>query len=160
MIRTEEYARLLGYPAGKSLQGAVLERAEQASSWYERHGRPRVFVRDGVVAITAGAEVEAKIARLWGEDRIDEAYFLDRFAAGVVEHLVRSNRASPGTKGWAVEHHIEFMSELMLTLGPEAPVELLPSGMLKPVHSVVAEITGESTTCSQCKCRCDFRRTA
>jgi hypothetical protein len=156
MIRTKEYARLLGYPAGKSLEGAVLERAEQASSWYERHGLPRVLVRDRAVAITAGAEVEAEIARLWREDRVDEAYFLDRFAAGVVEHLVRSIGASPGPKGWAIERH----AELMAALGPEAPVELLPSGMLKPVHSVVAEITGESTTCSQCKYPCRFRRTA
>ncbi len=156
MIDTEEYARLLGYPPGKALEGAVIERAEQASVWYELNGRPRVFARHNAVAITAGAEVEVEVARLWKEDRVDEAYFLDRFAAGVVEHLVRAVGASPGSKGWDVERHFE----LMKLLGPEAPVELLPSGMLKPVNSVLAVVTGDSTTCAECSCRCDFRRTA
>lgn len=156
MIPIEEYARLLGYPHGKPLRGAVLERAEQASAWYERHGHPRVFVRDSVAAITAGTEVEAEIARRWREDRVDEAFFLDRFAAGVVEHLALSIGISPGASGWEIERHVE----LMKILGPEAPVELLASGMLKPVHSLLALVTGESTTCSRCDCRCDFRRTA
>ena len=156
MIPVEEYARLLGYPPGKPLSGAVLERAEQASAWYARHGRPRILVRDSVAAITAGAEVEEEIARRWREDRVDEAYFLDRLAAGVVEHLARSIGVCPGAVGWKIERHFE----LMTILGSGAPVELLPSGMLKPVHSLLALVTGESATCSKCDCRCDFRRTA
>lgn len=156
MILDEEYARLLGYPPGKLLEGAVAERAERASCWYERKGRPRVLVRDHAVAITAGAEVELELARLWKEDRVDEAYFLDRFAAGIVEHLVRAVGASPGSRGWDIERH----SELMEVLGPDSPVELLPSGMLEPVHSVLAVITGESTTCAECTHRCEFRRSA
>ena len=156
MIPVEEYARLLGYPPGKPLSGAVAERAEQASAWYERYGHPRVFIRDSVAVITAGVEVEDEIARRWKAGRVDEAYFLDRLAAGVVEHLVRSIGVSPGAKGWAIERHFE----LMKILGPEAPVELLPSGMLKPVHSLLAVVTGDSTTCSKCDVRCDFRRTA
>jgi len=156
MIPVEEYARLLGYPPGKLLEDAVLERAERASAWYERYGRPRALIRDSVAAITAGAEVEEEVARLWSEDRVDEAYFLDRLAAGVVEHLARSIGVSPGSHGWDIEHQFE----LMKTLGPEAPVELLPSGMLKPVNSLLAAVTGESTTCSKCDVHCDFRRTA
>ena len=156
MIALDEYARLLGYPPGKALEGAVLERAEQASAWYEEHGRPRAHARDGVVAITAGAEVEAEVARLWRADRVDEAYFLDRFAAGVVEHLARSLRVNPGSRGWDTRRHFELMERL----GRDAPVELLPSGMLRPVNSVLGEMTGVSTTCSQCKCRCAFRRSA
>lgn len=156
MISTREYARLLGCPPGKLVEGAVAERAEGARAWYERNGRPRVFSRNAVVAITAGAEVEAEIARRWQDDRVDEAYFLDRFAAAVVEHLARSVGVSPGLEGWDLEQHFE----LMRILGPEAPVELLHSGMLKPVHSVLARITGESVTCPRCDFRCDFRRTA
>jgi len=156
VILIEEYARLLGYPPGKPLEGAVLARAEQASAWYERNGRPRVLVRDSVAAITAGAEVEEAIARRWKEDRVDEAYFLDRFAAGVVEHLARSIGVSPGSQGWEIERQVE----LMKLLGAEAPVELLPSGMLKPVNSLLALVTGGSTTCSKCDFRCGFRRTA
>jgi len=156
LIPVGEYARLLGYPPGEPLSSAVLERANQASTWYERHGHPRVFIRNSVAAITAGVEVEAEIARRWKEDRVDEAYFLDRFAAGVVEHLARAVGVSPGAGGWAIGRHFE----LMKILGPRAPVELLPSGMLKPVHSLLAVVTGESTTCSKCDVRCDFRRTA
>ena len=156
MIPVEEYARLLGYPPGKPLGGAVAERAEQASAWYERSGHPRVFIRESVAVITAGAEVEVEIARRWKQGRVDEAYFLGRLAAGVVEHLARSMGVSPGADGWKIERHFE----LMTILGHEAPVELLPSGMLKPVHSLLALVTGESATCSKCDCRCDFRRTA
>ena len=156
MIPVDEYARLLGYPPGKRLEGAVLERAQQAAAWYERHGRPRVYVRDSVAALTAGAEVEEEIARLWREDRVDEAYFLDRFAAGVVEYLARSIGISPGSDGWDVESQFD----LMHIVGAEAPVELLPSGMLMPVHSMLAVVTGESSTCGECDFRCDFRRSA
>ena len=124
--------------------------------WYARHGHPRVYVRESVAALTAGIEVEDEIARRWKEDRVDEAYFLDRFAAGVVEHLARSIGVSPGSDGWDIEGQFE----LMAALGRDAPVELLPSGMLKPVHSMVAVVTGESSTCSECCFRCDFRRTA
>ena len=68
----------------------------------------------------------------------------------------RSIGASPGSRGWEIQRHFE----LMKILGPEAPVELLPSGMLKPVNSLLAVVTGESTTCSKCDFRCGFRRTA
>ena len=156
MIPIHEYARLLGYPRGKRLEGAVLERAEQAIAWYEQNGRPRVYVRGSVAALTAGAEVEAEIARRWRDDRVDEAYFLDRLAAGIVEHLARSTAVSPGAGGWDVARHFELMN----VLGPEAPVELLPSGMLKPVHSMVAVVTGEFSTCSECDFLCNFRRMA
>jgi len=156
LIPADEYARLLGYPPGKPLAGAVLERAEQAIAWYERHGQPRVFVRNSVAAITAGAEVEEEIAQRWRADRVDEAFFLDRLAAGVVEHLALSIGVSPGASGWDVGRHCELIKRL----GSEAPIELLASGMLKPLHSLLALVTGESTTCSQCDCRCDFRRTA
>ena len=156
MICEEEYARLLGYPHGKSFEGAVLERAVRARAWYELNGRPRVVVRHHAVAITAGAEVQTEIAQLWQEDRVDEAYFLDRFAAGVVEHLVRVVGASPGSHGWNVERHFELIE----VLGPDSPVELLPSGMLKPLHSVLGVVTGASTTCTECTSRCEFRRKA
>jgi hypothetical protein len=156
VIVEAEYARLLGYPAGKSLAGAVRDRADEAIAWYERHGNPRVYMRNGVVAITAGVEVEDEIGRRWRDQRVDEAYFLDRLATGVVEHLARSIGISPGPGGWDLERHPALIAEL----GTEAPVELLPSGMLKPVHSMLALVTGDSTTCVRCSFRCEFRRTA
>lgn len=40
------------------------------------------------LAVSAGPEVAAEAARLWADDRPDESYFLDRFAAAVAEQLV------------------------------------------------------------------------
>lgn len=156
MIPIEEYARLLGYPPRKFLAGAVLERAEQAMAWYRDYGQPRVLVRDGVAAITAGAEVEEEIARRWHEERVDEAYFLDRLAAGVVERWAREIGVSPGNSGWDVARH----EELSRVLGPASPVEVLPSGMLRPLHSMLAVVTGDDATCPRCASRCAFRRSA
>ncbi len=160
MIPLDEYARLLGYPPGKPLEGDVFLRAVEAIAWYREHGRPREMRRGHVAAFTAGPEVQARVAELWEQDRVDEAFFLDRLAAGIVEQMARATgHYSPGYKDFP----IEAQAELMAILGPEAPVELLPSGMLKPVNSLLAVITREPmspTSCSDCDYRCTFRRTA
>ncbi len=160
MIPLDEYARLLGYPPGKPLEGDVLAVAVEAIAWYREHGRPREMRRGHVAAFTAGPEVQARVAELWKQERVDEAYFLDRLAAGIVEPMARATgHYSPGYKDFP----IEAQAELMAILGPEAPVELLPSGMLKPVNSLLAVITLERTSptlCSDCDYRCTFRRTA
>lgn len=164
MIHLHEYARLLGYPAGKSLEGDVLARAEQAIDWYHRHGHPRVVTRvvgsETLAAITAGREVEEEVARLWAADRVDEAYFLDRLAAAVVEHLALSlgTPRSPGHKGFPLSEQ----SKLYDLLEPRG-IELLPSGMLNPKNSLLATYGPEdarATPCSQCDFRCSFRRKA
>jgi hypothetical protein len=160
LIHLHEYARLLGYPSGKPLEGDVLARAEEAIAWYDRHGNPRVVTRvvgaETVAAITAGSEVEEEIAMLWAADRVDEAYFLDRLAAVVVEHLAASlgNGRSPGHKGFPLEEQ----SRLYALLEPP-DVELLPSGMLKPVHSLLAVYGAEDASGSPCS-RCDWRCTS
>ena len=164
MIHLHEYARLLGYPAGKPLEGDVLARAEEALEWYRRRGNPRVYTRvvgdETVAAITAGSDVEDEVARLWREERVDEAYFLDRLAAAVVEHLAASlgNGRSPGHRGFP----IEAQEKLYALVEPEE-IELLPSGMLRPVHSLLAVYGLEDASlspCSRCDWRCSFRRKA
>jgi hypothetical protein len=166
LIHLHEYARLLGYPAGKPLEGDVLARAEEALDWYRRHGKPRVYSRvvgnETIAAITAGAEVEDEVAKLWREDRVDEAYFLDRLAASVVEHLAASlgNGRSPGHQGFPIGEQ----SKLYALVEP-AEIELLPSGMLRPVHSILAvyDLSDQSaylSPCSRCSFRCSFRRKA
>jgi hypothetical protein len=99
LIHLHEYARLLGYPRGKPLEGDVLARAEEAIGWYRRHGKPMIYTRvvgnETLAAITAGSEVEDEVAKLWKAERVDEAYFLDRLAAAVVEH----SAARSGTEG-------------------------------------------------------------
>jgi hypothetical protein len=164
LIHLHEYARLLGYPAGRPLEGDVLARAEGAIEWYRRHGKPNVCTRvvgdEIVAAITAGKEVENEIANLWEADRVDEAYFLDRLAAAVVEHFAASlgNGRSPGHRGFGIEEQ----SKLHALLEPEG-IELLPSGMLRPVHSLLAVYGPEDSSlspCARCDFRCSFRRKA
>jgi hypothetical protein len=138
-IYLREYARLLGYPAGKPLEGDVLARAEDAIDWYRRHGRPSVYTRtvgsETAAAITAGFEVEEEVAQLWAKERVDEAYFLDRLAAAVVEHLALSlgTPRSPGHRGFPIEEQ----SRLYALLEP-TEIKLLPSGMLNPRNSLLA----------------------
>jgi len=162
----DDYARLLGYPAGKPLEGDVLARAEEALDWYRRHGKPRVVTRvvgsETLAAITAGFEVEDQVAKLWASERVDEAYFLDRLAAAVVEHLAASlgNGRSPGHRGFPIEEQ----SKLYALVEPEE-IELLPSGMLRPVHSILAvydpsDESAQQSPCSLCDWRCSFRRKA
>ena len=72
------------------------------------------------VAVSAGREVADEATRLWGVDRPDESYFLDRFATAVVESLLWRASAilcgqsmdadewlvphlSPGCGGWEID---------------------------------------------------------
>ncbi len=160
----DEYARLLGYPAGKPLEGDVLARAEAAIDWYRRRGNPNVYTRvvgsETLAAITAGSEVEEEVAKLWEADRVDEAYFLDRLAAAVVEHLAASlgSYRSPGHRGFPIEEQ----SKLYALVEPEE-IELLPSGMLKPKNSILATYgpgNASGSPCPRCSFRCSFRRKA
>jgi len=164
LIHLHEYARLLGYPAGKPLEGDVLARAEEALDWYRRNGKPRVVTRvvgeETLAAITAGVEVEDEVARLWAEERVDEAYFLDRLAAAVVEHLALSlgKPRSPGHKGFPFEEQFRLYSQLA-----PADIGILPSGMLSPKNSILAVYgpsAGDGSPCSDCDWRCSFRRKA
>ena len=166
MIHLHEYARLLGYPAGRPLEGDVLARAEEALDWYRRHGKPRVYSRvvgsETIAAITAGAEVEDEVAKLWEEDRVDEAYFLDRLAATVVEHLAAAlgNPSSPGHKGFPIEEQATLFA---LLAPPE--IEILPSGMLNPKNSILAvydpsDGSAQQSPCTRCDWHCSFRRKA
>lgn len=171
-VSHREYARLLGYPPTKSLGGDVRVRAEEAIEWYRRYGKPQVTTRrleDAVVAgFTAGIEVEEEVTRLWDFGRVDEAYFLDRLAAAVVECLTRTLRDelgagdpwSPGCGGFPLERQQDLFS-LLAPLSPG--IEILASGMLKPKCSMIAvyPLAGKrrrGSPCSRCGLvDCGFR---
>jgi hypothetical protein len=168
MVDLHEYARLLGYPWGRPLEGQVLLRAEEAIEWYRRNGKPRVYFRglgeNTIAAITAGSEVEEEVDKLWQSDRVDEAYFLDRLAAGVVERLASDlgPHRSPGYPGFPLEEQHALFAHLA-PLSPE--IEILPSGMLKPKNSLLGifSLAGHAARnpCSSCGLpRCSFRRIA
>lgn len=111
------------------------------------------------LAASAGPEVAEETARLWTAGRPDEAFFLDRFAAAVAERLVFWASAavcrvsepareallphlSPGCGHWDLADQPRLMA--LLTGERESPIlgpiELLPSGALRPQASLLAAL--------------------
>jgi hypothetical protein len=108
------------------------------------------------VAATAGPEAEAEYKRHWNEGRPDEGFFVERFAVGVTELLVRSAsvwacrtaeaagetalfHASPGCGSWPLEDQARLMGVLAGVGGSSVgPVRMWPSGALSPAQSVLA----------------------
>ncbi len=108
------------------------------------------------VAATAGPEAEAEYRRHWSEGRPDEGFFVERFAVGVTEQLVRQAsvwacrtaelagetalfHASPGCGSWPLEDQARLMNVLagdgQSSVGP---VRMWPTGALSPAQSVLA----------------------
>jgi len=115
-----------------------------------------------VLAVSAGREVAAEVARAWAEERPDEAWFLDRFATAVTEALVLQASGtecraaseagetllpprSPGCGDFEIGDQHRLMSLLGGTPGTGervalGPIELLASGALDPPHSLLAAL--------------------
>jgi hypothetical protein len=162
IVQEREYARLLGYPWGTPLEGDVRTRALLAAEWYEAECKPRLYCRTNVAAITAGAEVDRRVDELWQAGRVDEAYFLDRYAAAVVETLAAGLGAYDSPGNGVVPFEEQWT--LFETLAPLAPeIEILASGMLKPKNSLLAVIRERDeklvNPCTRCALAgCTFRR--
>lgn len=137
------------------------------------------------LAASAGPDVAGEIKHRWADERPDEAYFLDRFAVAVTEHLVfwasgalcraaapsgetLLAHLSPGCGHWDLADQHRVMA--LLTgekghLGTDetvrlGPIEMLPSGALHPQHSVLAVLGvthRKGTTTLEDLCRaCDL----
>jgi hypothetical protein len=108
-----------------------------------------------IMAASAGTEVAEEVSRHWSEGRPDEAFFLDRFAVAVTEHLLYWSAAmlcrtaepahetlmphlSPGCGNWDIADQHKLMSLLTGDSTTLGPVQLLPTGALNPQHSVLA----------------------
>jgi hypothetical protein len=191
-IKPKEYLRLLGLPRSHTLEGAMLERAQTARSWYTRYGKPfaasrridlqkidspKVELSSGhelnsaalayrlnngdahalmIIAASAGPEVSKEVARLWAEGKPDEAFFLDRLAVAVAEHLIfhaagelcRASEPanetlmphlSPGCGNWDLADQHKLMELLTgSNSGELGPLKILSSGAIEPQHSVLA----------------------
>jgi len=161
---------------GETLQSAVL-----AQRLINGDAHALVFL-----AASAGPEVADQVSRHWTEGRPDEAYFLDRFAVAITEHLIfwaaatlcRASEPlqetllphlSPGCGQWDLADQHKLMriltgSKQQMTLGP---LKMLSTGALYPQHSVLAAmgvthknfaLTPESL-CRACDMNpCRFRR--
>jgi hypothetical protein len=82
-ISAAEYARLLGYPAGHPLTGAIARLAEQSRDWYRRNGRPWVFAREVEIERIDGAEIE-----LTGGETLDSAVLARRLVRASAGSLI------------------------------------------------------------------------
>ncbi|MEC7777466.1 MAG: hypothetical protein VYC32_15360 [Planctomycetota bacterium] len=106
-----------------------------------------------VLAVSAGEEVDERIAELWAEDKPDEAMFLNAYADALTEHLrsVEAEKAfdqfsdddmtvlpyySPGYDGWELTDQASLLKTISTSL--PGPLEVLPSGGLKPSKSTLA----------------------
>ncbi|MCI0412104.1 hypothetical protein L0222_04785 [bacterium] len=109
-----------------------------------------------VLVATAGTAVAEEVAEHWANERPDEAFFLDRFAVAVTEHLIQwsstflcrasepSNETllphlSPGCGHWDLADQHKLMA-LFTNDAQLGPLKLLPSGALHPQHSVIAAL--------------------
>ncbi len=106
-----------------------------------------------IVAVGAGAEVDAQTQQLWHEEKPDEYFFLEMYGSAVVEHLVAAagtrlcNWAegsqlgvlphySPGYPEWDIADQPQLLSLVQSSL--PYPVRVLDSGMLCPKKTLLA----------------------
>jgi hypothetical protein len=110
-----------------------------------------------LVAVSAGAEIEAEAARAWRDEKPDEYFFLETYGSAVVEHLVTMAGAqlcawadgeelavlphySPGYPLWDVAEQprlLDLIKRRSCRTTP-LPLDVLDSGMLRPKKSLLA----------------------
>ena len=140
-------------------------------------------LRDGeahalvVLAVSAGPEVAAEAARLWADDRPDESYFLDRFAAAIAEQLVWQASAalcgdataagegllphlSPGCGRWEISAQHELMALLqgeplrqVPTMSPADGEDEQPVLALGPMTLLIVRRTETPALAARCSGR-------
>lgn len=144
-----------------------------------------------LLAVSAGRECEEHARQLWNEGRPDEYFFLEIFGSAVVEDLVaRLNgrlcnlagaeglmaipHYSPGYTGWDVAEQNKLFALIAHGLAKSlpGPLEVLPSGMLRPKKSLLAvfglapataerRAANPATPCESCGFMpCTYRRAA
>jgi hypothetical protein len=142
-----------------------------------RLGQARAAV---AVAVCAGSAVSPQINDLWGEDRLDEAFFLNAAAAAATEQLLlRAHKSicdhaesaglaalsheSPGCDGWNLgdQHALLDLLVAQSAWPSAAKLDILESGMLTPEHSqlalfglgsaeVVQTMSPDTMACARC----------
>lgn len=137
-----------------------------------------------VVIVSAGPGVGEEARRRWDLGRPEESFALDRLGAAVTEHLLaRSSAAlcqaaephgrfvlpgsSPGYDDWDMSEQVRLFGLLPMEL--RGPIDVLASGMLRPVASQLAvfgvargepSATRPAVPCASCSFSpCSYRRT-
>ncbi len=162
------------------LGGRSLTSRELARRFHAAHGAV-------VVAASAGPEAEAEAARCWANDSEDRYFFMEAYAAAVVEALIAEARSrlcawtaergevllphySPGYPGWSVADQASVFALLTAKGAMPGPLEVMASGMLQPKKSQLAVFavapagtpgaaTADLVPCRYCAlARCSLRR--
>ncbi|MEJ1971074.1 MAG: hypothetical protein WDM96_00655 [Lacunisphaera sp.] len=180
------YWRRVDLAAGESelrLDGVSFDSARLRDHLQENAAQGAVLV-----AVSAGSECEEHARQLWQEGRPDEYFFLEVFGSAVVEDLVAriSGRLcaeagreglmavphySPGYPGWDIAEQGKLFALIShgLSRPLPGPVEVLPSGMLRPKKSLLAVFglaaakpgaaAPAATPCENCSfAPCQYRR--
>jgi len=149
------------YLRGVDLQTGGEELWLDGTPFHSRQLREHLRQHDAwsamLLAASAGQECEEQARRLWSEGKPDEYFFLEVYGSALVEDLVArasgricdlaSHRGlmavphySPGYAGWDVAEQnrlFELIVQGMSRPFP-GPLEVLPSGMLRPKKSLLA----------------------
>ncbi|HVU33886.1 MAG TPA: hypothetical protein VHE61_10655 [Opitutaceae bacterium] len=137
----------------------LVDRQPFHSAALRDHLRAAGAGRAVLFAASAGVEYEEEARRLWQDAKPDEYFFLETYAAAVVEHLVAATNGrvcaqaeadgfsaiphySPGYDGWDVAEQNALFDLLQAgrTEPLPGPLDVLPSGMLKPKKSLLGII--------------------
>lgn len=164
-VSERDFKRLLRFPPGRKWAEPLAENARWARTWFAEHARPWSAacrlpappVADWAgrfeaeteliaVAVSAGPEAETEAAVRWREEEPDRYFFLECYAAAVVETLLADARKRlgvkrhlcPGYPGWPITDNQPLFAALVAAGAMAGPLEVLSSGMLSPKKSQLA----------------------
>lgn len=164
-VSDRDFKRLLRFPPGRKWAEPLAENASWARTWFAEHARPwsaacrlpappmeewaERFEPDTeliAVGVSAGPEAEAEAAIRWRDGEPDRYFFLECFAAAMVEALLADARKRlgvkrhlcPGYPGWPITDNQPLFGALTAAGAIAGPLEVLSSGMLSPKKSQLA----------------------
>ncbi|GAB5559456.1 MAG: hypothetical protein SynsKO_11030 [Synoicihabitans sp.] len=159
------FKRFLRFPVQREFEDAMAEAAQWAREWFIQHGRPWLVATEanstikslapeqwsasenlGLLVVSAGPEAEKEASERWENDEPDRYYFLECFAAAVVDTLLVQTRDelgakrhySPGYPEWSISANVPLVAEINRALQIPGPLASLDSGMLMPKKSQIA----------------------
>ncbi len=165
VVSDRNFKRFLRYPPARALEDPLADNAAWARAWFAIHARPwscairadeaararvgerfRLPEELAIVAVSAGAEAEVEAGARWTAGEPDSYFFLECYAAAVVDTLLADARHRlsagkhfcPGYPGWPIEDNDVLLGALRLADALPGPLAMLPSGMLAPKKSQIA----------------------
>ena len=152
-VAPAEYARLLGLPRGRPLEGLILERAEAARAWYAERGRPFAAARrvglarltgDGIV-LDEGGELTCGVLARRLRDGAAHALLALAVSAGVEVDAETERLWAEGKpdEAYFLERFATAVVERLVFGGAAdamGRMEMLPTGALRPKNALLAAL--------------------